>query len=244
MKKIIAFLRKTPSYAQQQNCGQFNGYIGIPKSYADKMLADIEYDEDGWPSMYQTLYDRFEGPVAPNGGATYGEYETINGNGSERFPIYPITDIEPGDYLVIGFDTCHIHNSWDHDTYDSVKADTEKWLYEVTEWSKKFGVIMPLYIESAFEEAEQEQYMKEQGWLYEDDILEFRQEIADKQTPCNYKSTSAITFAKTLMKLAEVYGDFDIPLDHKVTMNMKTKAVTIIVKGEATTIQFWGNEKK
>lgn len=126
--KPFAFLMKTPEWAKVNNCGQFNGYVAFDANEAfDLGIAYANYDEEGYFEQYGI--DGAISIAAPSE-ITYKAECKLHEIGG----IYPISAIpaEATDkaLFVIGFDTCHTYNSWDKDTYDSVKSETLKWLKE------------------------------------------------------------------------------------------------------------------
>ena len=127
--KPFAFLRKTSPSAKQNNYGQFNGYIAFDSQEIFNLgLAWVEYDIDGCFEQYVMIRDIYK--AAPSEITYMGEHKF-----HEIGSIYPISEI-PQEAIdktlfVIGFDTCHIDNSWDKDTYDSVKSETIEWLAKV-----------------------------------------------------------------------------------------------------------------
>ena len=125
--KPFAFLVKTPKWAKENNCGQFNGYIAFDSHELFALgLAWTNYEEG-------RRYDvsEFANPNVAPAEVTYIEQHKLHEIGS----IYPISEIpqEAVDktLFIIGFDTCHADNSWDKDTYNSVKSKTLEWLEKV-----------------------------------------------------------------------------------------------------------------
>ena len=128
--KPFAFLRKTPNWAKQNNCGQFNGYIAFDKDELfDLGLAWANYDNDCDFESYDVA-EFAQTNVAPSE-VTYMKEQKLDEIGA----ICPISAIPEEAFdkmlFVIGFNTCHIGNSWDNDIYDSVKSETLEWLEKV-----------------------------------------------------------------------------------------------------------------
>lgn len=127
--KPFAFLCKTPNWAKQNNCGQFNGYLAFDKDELYRLgLVQEFYDNDGDFEGYN-IVDITNTNVAPSE-VTYMKQHKLHEMGA----ICPISAIPEEafdtDLFVIGFDTCHVGNSWNEDTYDSVKDETLEWLDE------------------------------------------------------------------------------------------------------------------
>lgn len=124
--KPFAFLAKTPNWAKENNCGQFNGYIAFDSDELFGLgLAWTNYEDGGYD-----VAEFARTNVAP-AEVTYMKQQRFHEIGA----ICPISAIPEEAFdkelFIIGFDTCHVGNSWDKDTYDSVKSETLEWLEEV-----------------------------------------------------------------------------------------------------------------
>ena len=116
----FAFLRRTPSYAKEENCGQFNGYIAFDIQAESVLCKEDEngYEDYAWGGM----------EVGEAMNVTFHRHTTLKDLGA----IYPLTAIpkEAADgceFVVFGYDTCHIWNSRDENDYDHERAETLKW---------------------------------------------------------------------------------------------------------------------
>ena len=122
--KPFAFLGKTPKWAKENNCGQFNGYIAFDSE--ELFGLGLAWYEDGRYDVAEFANTN----VAPAEVTYMAEHKLHEFGG-----IYPISAIPEEaidkNLFVIGFDTCNSWNSWDGDTYDSVKSETLEWLEEV-----------------------------------------------------------------------------------------------------------------
>lgn len=123
--RTFAFLKNTPDWAKQNNCGQYNGYLAIDIKYAHEIIKNITDTETG------EFIDSYINLPQPQEITMH-----VTATMEEIGPLYPITPIDEeacnNKFLVVGFDTCHSWNSWEKDNYESVKKDTLEWLDEVT----------------------------------------------------------------------------------------------------------------
>lgn len=113
MEKVIAFLKRTPEFAQIGRLGgQFNGYLLIPKEY-----SNIELPE-------------------PHGGITFAEdqKQAIKDfiNRSETFwESGNIEHLDYSKYFCVGFDTLHYVDRWEDWKMCNVWQECIRWKEEV-----------------------------------------------------------------------------------------------------------------
>lgn len=122
---------KTPEWAQRNECGQFNGYIAFPCEDYDLLWEDNEWGGDASFPQWG-LDDSCE--------VTLNQPSVTLDKLSDG--ICPITEIpkEAADletFCLFGFDTCHINNSWEKDTYEHVREVTLDWFDNALEYLKQ-----------------------------------------------------------------------------------------------------------
>jgi hypothetical protein len=98
----------TPDYAQRIGGGQYNGYVAIHRDYMTE-------EQD-----YQHWLDDMDGVM--HGGCTLDRF---SGEFFKDSAIVPVTDISANwsEYMVFGFDTLHLGDTWDYWTRQRVAAE-------------------------------------------------------------------------------------------------------------------------
>lgn len=118
----FAFMRPTPSWVRQsKDGGQYNGYIAIPKEYTDRVFRTVDWG-DGWTE------EMFCGSGLEE--ATLTQWSGMKSMGT-FIPVTPIPDDwREGDYVVVGFDTLHVGDTWEECDFDAVKQRTIAWFVD------------------------------------------------------------------------------------------------------------------
>lgn len=122
-EKMFAFMVSTPDFAKLSDCGQFNGYVGIPMSCKESIY---ETQEDySWHSDYDTIFSTTEE-------ITYAKpfNEIMH---KEAIPVIGTIPSDLENWFILGFDTCHIYNSWKEDDENRVREKTFKFFEEIKE---------------------------------------------------------------------------------------------------------------
>lgn len=113
--------------------GQYNGYLAIPLEYKNVLLR--KPDEDDWDD-WDALYWRWTGP-RPHGGVTFGMETHIHkfalDMDGHEFP----SSVEDKEFLVVGFDTAHLDDTWEDWDFEAVANETERWLESVVGYIEK-----------------------------------------------------------------------------------------------------------
>lgn len=106
--KNIMFIKKNP-WADNKHvkCGLYNGYVAVPPT--NKNFAKDDWD----------LYN-----VSIHGGVTYGH--PVNRHFLVGAIFLDGAQDVPGDWWVIGFDTCHIDDTPEKWTKEAVIAETRR----------------------------------------------------------------------------------------------------------------------
>ena len=117
--ETFGFLLPTPDFAKSAKMGQYNGYIGV--------YRPIGLDDD----LYREWVDAMDRIM--HGGCTLDRF-----SGDESFRrsgIVPVTDI-PNDwskYMIFGFDTLHLGDTWDYWTLERVTEEVKNVLRQIDE---------------------------------------------------------------------------------------------------------------
>lgn len=109
-KKVFGFLMPTPDYAKMIGGGQYNGYVAIHRSYLTE------------EQNYQHWLDDMDGVM--HGGCTL---DRMFGDCFSANAVIPVTDIDTNwsEYMVFGFDTMHLGDTWDYWTREQVAKEVE-----------------------------------------------------------------------------------------------------------------------
>lgn len=132
IRKIIPMLCKTPQHrilnkyiGQAENRGQYNGYLAIPIEVWNRIK--LNSDEE---NPYETHYDLIPNlEIDIHGGWTYGEIFENFSTDSNFIPLLDIRKVDTTNYMVIGFDTCHINDNYQNWTAKEVREELFK-LYD------------------------------------------------------------------------------------------------------------------
>lgn len=108
--KTFGFLMPTPEFAKICGGGQYNGYVAISRAY-------LTEGQD-----YQHWLDDMDGVM--HGGCTL---DVFSGECFKNREIVPVTDIDTNwsEYMVFGFDTMHLGDTWDYWTKERVAMEVE-----------------------------------------------------------------------------------------------------------------------
>ena len=108
--KVFGFLMPTPEYAKTIGGGQYNGYVAINRAY-------LTEEQD-----YQHWLDDMDGVMY--GGCTL---DVFSGECFKNREIVPVTDIDTNwsEYMVFGFDTMHVDDTWDYWTKERVAMEVK-----------------------------------------------------------------------------------------------------------------------
>lgn len=133
--KPFAFLIPTPSWAKENDYGQFNGYIAFPASMWDELVENPDgYTNYHLPAKVFGLWVE----------VTFSAHKlTLDKFGG----ILPVTAIpeeaatgEP--FCVFGYDTCRMFNSWEQNDYDNEAKFTREWLRLAVEmWADELSAM-------------------------------------------------------------------------------------------------------
>lgn len=106
------------------NCGQYNGYIGIDKETYSKYI-NVDYDDfpDSFPQ--------------PHGGVTYFTGNEKRLGNSPIIAVDETFDPKLEDYVILGFDTCHINDTYDKWDFHNTRRELLRWRDEVIDWINK-----------------------------------------------------------------------------------------------------------
>lgn len=108
--KVFGFLIPTPKFAKISGGGQYNGYVAIHRDYMTK-------EQD-----YMTWFDDMDGVM--HGGCTLDRF---SGECFDKDVVLPVTDIDTdwSEYMVFGFDTLHLGDTWDYWTKERVAMEVK-----------------------------------------------------------------------------------------------------------------------
>ena len=108
--KAFGFLIPTPEFAKTIGGGQYNGYVAINRKY-------LTEGQD-----YQHWFDDMDGVM--HGGCTFDRFSGECFKDSEIVPVTYI-DTNWSEYMVFGFDTLHLGDTWDYWTKEQVAMEVE-----------------------------------------------------------------------------------------------------------------------
>lgn len=133
IRKIIPMLAATPEYiinyndidyrAASLNTGRYNGYIAMPVEIWDKIKINIDDLEYEW---YYTIPTEIE---KPHGGWTYGEIIVDFSTDNRWIPLLDIRKVDTKNYVIFGFDTCHMGDNYEKWTAKTVREEVFR-IYE------------------------------------------------------------------------------------------------------------------
>ena len=105
---------------QDKNQGQFNAYLAIPMEIWNKIKLESNSE-----SFYETNYDLIPAiGIIPHGWWTYGEQFNDFSTNDAFIPILDIRKVDTTNYMIIGFDTCHLGDNYDNCTAKTVREHT------------------------------------------------------------------------------------------------------------------------
>lgn len=133
IRKIIPMLAATPEHiinycgidyrAASLNTGRYNGYIAMPVEIWEKIKTNIDDLEYEW---YYTVPTEIEKPY---GNWTYGELTVDFSTDNRWIPLLDIRKIDTKDYIILGFDTCHMGDNYKKWTAKTVREEVFR-IYE------------------------------------------------------------------------------------------------------------------
>lgn len=108
--RVFGFLMKTPEFAKTSGGGQYNGYVAINREY-------LTEEQD-----YQHWLDDMDGVM--HGGCTLDRF---SGECFAWQDIVPVSDTRANwsEYMIFGFDTLHLGDTWDYWTKERVAMEVE-----------------------------------------------------------------------------------------------------------------------
>ena len=130
IRKVIPLLCKTPQHelfnnfreyiGQDKNQGQFNGYLAIPIEIWNKIKLKSNPE-----NFFETNYDLIPNiGITPHGWWTYGEQFNDFSTKDRFIPMLDIRKVDTTNYMIIGFDTCHLGDNYDNWTAKAVREHT------------------------------------------------------------------------------------------------------------------------